>query len=154
MNKHLIILGIAILLLVVDLSGCQESKINDDEEFNQWMLDNNEFFHNTINHITDTADNYLSGIYSTDEYYTFLAVWGHAQKVVAEGCINEIENFTLSEKWNVISVSYLEFLIDTYWAGYYYEIGGENKNDDDINLASDYTRKAGEHMMEVSELLD
>ena len=146
--------GIIVLLLAVGLSGCLESEINDNEEFKQWLEEKNEFFSNMNNLITNTAENYLSGIYSVDTYYEKLEMFGRAQKVYTEGCINQIENFTLSGKWNAVSVPYLEFLIDSYWTGYYYELGGKNKSDYNIGLGAKYTQKAGEHLMEVNELLD
>jgi len=153
----IIILGIAVLLICVGLSGCTETDdlsyvIYDDIEFASWISNSNE----KISEAAIDMDDLL-----TNRSWYALEMYAVSDKDLIDNELKpECLAFNLSYENDELRNEYYEMLNDRSWSSFYVKMGAinmQNNNDssatDNFHKAGNYTNMAVAHLKNVLDMM-
>lgn len=145
MNKHLIVVAIAVLLLAVGLSGCESNKVDyQDEAFLEWIGNSANVISFDLRMVSKACKDY--DLYS-------LEYWCGVLEEDTDRYLDEINDFHLF-KYTLLTSAKLEYqgaLRDFNWAAYYGKRGADS---DDIGKSADYLDQGTNHINRCNNIIE
>ena len=146
MNKNLIVSGIAVLLICVGLSGCNEqaTTAHEDEDFMDWFYSSAE---------ETQYDCQMIGKYSGEYNLYLLETWCEELEDDTDRYLNDIYDYSISSKYQSLRNEYQEALKDYNLAGYYGRIGAKYENGAGIRKSAEYLDKGTDHINRCTDII-